>query len=310
MIEPWLVLADVRGIASLTSFVLYTLIILGVAGISHRFLSGRQFASEYYLGSRGFGPIAFTLTFGATSASAGSFAGFPALIYTHGWVLGLWIAGYALVPITAMGLLGRRLNRISRSCGAITLPDVLRERYGSKVALLATMLIVFLLSFYLIPQFKIASLILDQLLADVPAFISLTSSINRVPGLETADGTYLVCLLMFSVLVVFYTTFGGFRGRLDRCGARDRDGRRRVGPAGTYAFSGRRARQCHTEARGNDASQTRHGPYCPNNARGCNRNSKDDVVRHRNARPATPITQNELQRKSERHDPRDRGESR
>lgn len=211
MIDGWLVIADIRGTASLTSFVLYTLIILGVAGISHRFLSGRQFASEYFLGSRGFGPIAFTLTFGATSASAGSFAGFPALIYTHGWVLGLWIAGYALVPITAMGLLGRRLNRMSRTCGAITLPDVLRERYGSSVALSATMLIVFLLSFYLIPQFKIASLILDQLLADVPAFVTLTSTVNRVPGLETADGAYLVCLLIFALLVVFYTTFGGFR---------------------------------------------------------------------------------------------------
>ncbi len=210
MTETWL-LADSRGIASLTSFAIYTGMILGVAWLSHSYLSGRQFASEYYLGSRGFGPIAFTLTFGATSASAGSFAGFPSLIYTHGWVLGLWIAGYAMVPLTAMGLLGRRLNRMSRSCGAITLPDVLRERYGSKVSLVATMLIVFLLSFYLIPQFKIASLILDQLLADVPAFVTLTTSVNRVPGLETADGAYLVCLLIFAVLVVFYTTVGGFR---------------------------------------------------------------------------------------------------
>ncbi len=100
---------------------------------------------------------------------------------------------------------------MSRSCGAITLPDVLRERYGSKVSLVATLLIVFLLSFYLIPQFKIASLILDQLLGDVPAFATLTSSINRVPGLETIDSPYLVCLLIFAVLVVFYTTFGGFR---------------------------------------------------------------------------------------------------
>ncbi len=211
MTEAWMLLADSRGIASLTSFTLYTGVVLGVAWLSHRFLSGRQFASEYYLGSRGFGPIAFTLTFGATAASAGSFAGFPSLIYTHGWVLGLWIAGYAMVPITAMGLLGRRLNRMSRSCGAITLPDVMRERYGSKVALVATLLIVFMLSFYLIPQFKIASLILDQLLADVPAFVTLTSSVNRVSGFESVDGAYLACLLMFAILVVFYTTLGGFR---------------------------------------------------------------------------------------------------
>ena len=42
--------------------------------------------SEHFLGSRGLGMWAFALTFVATNARE-AFMGFPALIYTHGWIL-------------------------------------------------------------------------------------------------------------------------------------------------------------------------------------------------------------------------------
>ena len=81
--------------------------------------------SEYFLGSRGLGVWAFALTFAATSSSGGSFMGFPAKIYTHGWSLSLWIASYMIVPLCGMGLLGKRVNQIARETGAITLPELL-----------------------------------------------------------------------------------------------------------------------------------------------------------------------------------------
>ncbi len=74
---------------------------------------------------------AFALTFAATSASGGSFTGFPSLIYTHGWILALWIASYMMVPVLTMGLLGKRLNQVARRAGAITVPDVIRGRFES-----------------------------------------------------------------------------------------------------------------------------------------------------------------------------------
>lgn len=194
------------------TFLLYTVGIFVLAWLSHRILAHREFLSEYYLGSRGLGVVALTLSLGATSASAGSFAGFPALIYAHGWVLALWIAGYMMVPLCAMGLLGKRLNQLTRSSGCITLPDVLRERYGSPaLALSSSLLIVLMLSFYLIPQFKLAALILRQLLGGMEWFTSSVEVLSPASNHWGLDAEYILCLLLFAVMVVAYTTLGGFR---------------------------------------------------------------------------------------------------
>ncbi len=121
------------------------------------------------------------LTFRATSASAGSSAGFPSLIYTHGWVPALWIAGYMMFPLCGLGLLGKRLNRFSRETGAITLPDVLRARLsGQAPAPLSTALMAILLTVYLIPQFTPASLIIHQLLGQSQVYPGVVSQLGEV----------------------------------------------------------------------------------------------------------------------------------
>ena len=46
-----------------------------------------------------------------------------------------------------MGLLGKRLNQVSKKTGAITLPDILRERFdSSRLAIVTSLLLVFLLT--------------------------------------------------------------------------------------------------------------------------------------------------------------------
>ncbi|MFP6692989.1 MAG: hypothetical protein VB875_08230, partial [Pirellulales bacterium] len=165
------VLAQGTSNAALITFFVYTMCVFGLAYLSNRLLQGKGFLSEYFLGSRRLGVWAFALTFAATSASGGSFTGFPSKIYTHGWVLGLWIGSYIVVPICAMGLLGKRINHVARISGAITVPDVLRDRFGSaKFGLLAVLLIVFFMSFNLVAQFKAGSLILKTLLNGVEFF--------------------------------------------------------------------------------------------------------------------------------------------
>lgn len=208
--------ASSSSTAALATFIVYSVVIIALAWLSHKVLANRKFLSEYFLGSRGLGVLAFTLTYGATSASVGSFAGFPSLIYRHGWVLALWIASYMLVPLCGMGLIGKRLNQISRKTGAITVPDVLRARFESPaIGLLSTVMIAFMLLFYLIPQFKIASIIVQKLLGDVPLFnkatVALSGVKQSIPWLQGVETEYLLCLLMFAVLVVIYTTIGGFR---------------------------------------------------------------------------------------------------
>ena len=199
--------AQTTSNAALYSFVLYTAAVFVVAGFSNKLLKSRNFVSEYFLGSRGLGMWAFALTFAATSSSGGSFTGFPSLIYTYGWILALWIASYMVVPICAMGLLGKRLNHVARISGSITLPDVARDRFLSPgLGMLSMGLIIFFMTVNLVAQFKAGAIILQSLLRDVDVFRNLAS----IPILEGIDSQYLVCLMLFAVSVIVYTTYGGF----------------------------------------------------------------------------------------------------
>jgi Na+/pantothenate symporter len=200
--------------AALITFMVYTLAVFGIAALSNQLLKSKSFMSEYFLGSRGLGVWAFALTFAATSSSGGSFTGFPAKIYTHGWVLALWIGSYMVVPICTMGLIGKRLNQVARASGAITIPDVLRDRFNSaRFGLLTVVLIVFFMSFNLVAQFKAGALILKVLLSDVGVFTSFSQTVGEWTanvGFFGSDSQYLVCLLFFGVAVIAYTTYGGF----------------------------------------------------------------------------------------------------
>ncbi|MBP87850.1 MAG: hypothetical protein CMJ64_14195 [Planctomycetaceae bacterium] len=204
--------------AAIVSFSIYIAAVMVLAWLSNRLLQSKSFLSEYFLGSRSLGVWAFALTFAATSSSGGSFIGFPSLVYTHGWIVGLWIGSYMIVPIVSMGLLAKRVNQVARTTGAITIPDVLRDRFESPAfGATATGLIVFFMVFNLIAQFKGGSVILQTLLSDVPMFQMASDSLaNVLPSIPilswSADNPgYLLCLLVFTFAVVIYTAYGGFR---------------------------------------------------------------------------------------------------
>ena len=203
------------GSAALYTFVGYIMAVFVLAWVANRLLKERSFLSEYFLGSRSLGVWAFALTFAATSASGGSFTGFPSKIYSHGWVLALWIGSYMVVPICMMGLIGKRINQVARISGAITVPDVLRDRFQSPAfGLMATALIVFFMAFNLVAQCKAGSLILKTLLEGVDAFQQLALSLGAVVGdsgyCVGVDPQYLLCLMVFGLVVVVYTAYGGF----------------------------------------------------------------------------------------------------
>lgn len=201
---------------ALITFGIYTVAVLLLAVLSNRAAKGKEFVGEYFLGSRSFGIWAFALTFAATNASGGSFMGFPALVYTHGWTLALWISAYMMVPLVSMALIGKRLNQVARRCKALTIPEVFRNRFESAaVGLVATSLLVFFMFFYLVAQFKAGGKILSTLLAGEPLFQSTVAFVDRattnIPWVSRAEPDYLVCLLVFSIAVIVYVVYGGFR---------------------------------------------------------------------------------------------------
>ncbi|MAI72525.1 MAG: hypothetical protein CMM01_16685 [Rhodopirellula sp.] len=202
--------------AALLTFAGYTISVFVLAILSNRVGKGKDFVGEYFLGSRGFGVWAFALTFAATNASGGSFTGFPALIYTHGWTLALWIAAYMVMPLVSMALIGKRMNQIARKTNALTIPEVLRARFeSSAVGLVATSLLIFFMFFYLLAQFKAGGIILSTLFADEPLFQSAVSYVRQmtmnIPWVSQAEPDYLLCLILFAGAVIIYVVYGGFR---------------------------------------------------------------------------------------------------
>ena len=182
------------SVVTMVVFTAYILGVFGVAAISHRLLQSKSFLTEYFLGSRGLGTWALAFTFAATSASGGSFGGYPSLIYSYGWVLALWIASYMVFPLTTMGVIGKRINQVARKTSAITVPDVLRDRFESQaIGILASLIIIVFTTCFLVAQFKLGAVIIED-------------TFNL-----TFQHSYEASLLIFAVTVVFYTAYGGFR---------------------------------------------------------------------------------------------------
>ena len=241
-------LASTAGNAALISFALYMVVVFVLAGLANREQSGKSFLNEYFLGSRNLGMWAFAFTYAATSASGGSFMGFPSLIYTHGWVMALWIAGYIIVPLVAIGLIAKRLNQVARKSGSITVPELLRKRLGSgTVGAVATVLLVFFQFFFLLAQFKAGAKIMTTLLGDVEVYQTAVAMVDRftapIPWVARRGG--------LSVVPPGVCRFGGgvhgmgwlSRGGVDGHDAGRDHGTRRGDPAGACAHAGRRLEQ-------------------------------------------------------------------
>src|SRR6516165_3573832 len=141
----------------------YPLASLPLGALAHHLLERGSFLKEYFLGDRKLNAWVLSLTYVATSVSAGSFVGFPSLIYRHGWIMAFWIGGYMVAGLTSKGVLAKRLNQVSRLSGAITVPDVLRDRFQSPaLGVLASLFLLLFLIFNLVGQFKAGGIILRE----------------------------------------------------------------------------------------------------------------------------------------------------
>ncbi len=162
------------------------------------------FVKGYFLGNRGLGAWALALT--ATVQSGGTFMGFPSLVYTHGWIVALWIASYMVVPLTGFAVLGKRFAQLSRRTGAITVPDLFDARYGDqRVGLLASLAIMSFMTFLMIAQFKAGAIVM-KLAWPSSGFLALSET-TATSGIDTG---YYLGLAIFSLTVVGYTLIGGF----------------------------------------------------------------------------------------------------
>lgn len=193
--ESWLVL---------TAFAGYLLGVIFLGIWSHRLVKKGNFVKNYFVGGRKLGAGFSRLSVAGTAISGGTFTGFPALIYTNGWVMALWIASYMVVPLTAMALMGKRINQVARVSGSVTVPDVFRDRFDSPaLGLTSTLLLFGFLISNMVAQFKSGGLVLKTALG-------LPKVAVELPLLGIFEDRYLLGLAIFATTVVAYTSFGGF----------------------------------------------------------------------------------------------------
>lgn len=214
------------GYVPMCVLIAFVLASMWIGMIANRVASRGDFLKGYFLGNRGLGVWALALT--ATVQSGGTFMGVPSLIYSHGWIIALWIGSYMVVPITNFGVLGKRLAQLSRRTGAVTVPDLFRARFNSPLlGVVATISILIFVSFTMFAQFKAGGILMKlvwphtdtlAISEDFAATHDATSA-EKGSGTSTApakksdskaDSRYRVGLLIFSAVVVGYTLVGGF----------------------------------------------------------------------------------------------------
>lgn len=149
------------------------------------------FVKEYFIGSRSLGGFVLAMTTVATYSSVSSFVGGPG----QAWSVGFGWIYMSVVQVTALflvlGVLGKKMAIAGRKIDAVTVIDIIRHRYQSDViATLSALIIVLFFSATMVAQF-----------------------VGGAKLFEAVTGySYLVGLCVFGLVVVIYTTVGGFRG--------------------------------------------------------------------------------------------------
>lgn len=149
-----------------------------------------NFAEEYYIGDRSMGGFVLAMTIVATYIGASSFIGGPGVAYKLG--LGWVLLACIQIPTAffTLGILGKKMSIISRKINAVTIFDILKKRYNNDFVIIMSSLL--LLAFFIG--------------AVVAQFVGGARLFETVTGLSYISG-----LTLFSIVVIFYTTFGGFR---------------------------------------------------------------------------------------------------
>lgn len=179
------------NVQALIPIIIYLLVLLAV-GVGTYVLNRRRQTegqAEYFLGGRKLGPLLLTFTILASAASSGTFIGAPGVAYDMGFAWGLVIVTQVGMGVYILGVLGKRFSIVARKIGAVTLTDFLKARFESNtVVLLTTFGIIVFLGAYMVAQFVGGAIILEA-----------------VTGLQYEYG-----LLLFGLIVVLFTTIGGF----------------------------------------------------------------------------------------------------
>lgn len=182
------------GIAGLVPIVVFLFVALGLAVVVRRrsrAASEGGFVKEYFIGDRALGGFVLAMTTIATYGSVSSFVGGPGQAWNvgFGWV---YMAGVQVITLVLLyGIMGKKMALVSRKLGAVTVIDVIRERYQSNaLAVISAGIIVLFFAATMVAQF-----------------------VGGAKLFEAVTGySYVIGLCLFGAAVIIFTAVGGFRG--------------------------------------------------------------------------------------------------
>ena len=178
--------------SEMITFILYFLALMGVV-IYFYFKDKQRSQEDYFLGGRSMGPWVTALSAQASDMSAWLLMGLPGSILAFGFGQ-IWI-GIGLALGTALNwiLCARRLRVFSEEANdSITIPQFLANRFDADSKTLQTICACIFLFAYTI---YVAS-----------AFVAGTTVFGTLfPGISPT-----LAMVIFALLIVFYTIFGGF----------------------------------------------------------------------------------------------------
>lgn len=182
------------GLAGLVPALVFLLAALGLALVVRRrsrAASTGGFVKEYFIGDRALGGFVLAMTTIATYGSVSSFVGGPGQAWNvgFGWV---YMATVQVVTLFLLyGIMGKKMALVSRKLGAVTVIDVIRERYQSNALAVAA-------AFILVLFF--AATMVAQFVGGAKLFEAVTGY------------SYVTGLFLFGAAVIIFTAVGGFRG--------------------------------------------------------------------------------------------------
>lgn len=184
-------MSSLPGLVPVILFLIVAMIVALYARNQARKGATEGFVSEYFLGSRSLGAFVLAMTTIATYGSVSSFVGGPGQAWSIGWG---WVY-MAAVQVTTLfilyGILGKKMALVSRKLGAVTVIDVIRERYKSDALAVVSALIIVLF---------FAATMVAQFVGGAKLFAAVTGY------------SYVTGLALFGIMAILFTTIGGFRG--------------------------------------------------------------------------------------------------
>ena len=176
--------------AALIPLLIYMAVMVAISFYVRKVQHGSNFLESYFVGSRQLGGFVLAMTTVATYSSVSSFVGGPGMAFEVGFG---WLY-MAVVQVTAvflvLGIFGKRVALLARKFNAVTVVDILRARYHSELlAGFAALAIVLFFSGTMTAQF----------VGGAKLFAAVTGY------------SYETGLMLFGLVVVVYTSIGGFR---------------------------------------------------------------------------------------------------